>query len=115
MDDELLREARDDVAALLSRMEVERWNHPGVIHKLRERLARIDARLATGGWIKASERLPDREFTHSKAMLVATPENLCVFCCTFDGKDWWIFGANSKLNYKVTHWQPIPALPKGEL
>jgi hypothetical protein len=103
-DDELLREARDDVEEILEGMIEERWHSPERIQHQRDLLARIDARLATGGWIQASERLPD------------SLENVLVSggLAYYDGEAWISVAEGRPIQWEVTHWRPLPPPPKAK-
>jgi hypothetical protein len=63
----------------------------------------IDRYLATGGWISAKDRLPDI----GESVLVVEKGRKHVQKTCHDGRD-WVLPHKSK----VTHWQPLPPLPK---
>lgn len=110
--DELLREARD---------ELERLDVGASVYGL-DLLARIDARLASGGWIPVSEREPELHkivLLREYEFVVAgwrTENEYPYVSLEEDGLTTYDTDANTvEVNTwkvgRVTHWQPIPALP----
>lgn len=90
--------------------------------------ARIQQRLDTGGWIKVEDRLPeveiipidgeDEECDFVPVLFVADGQ-VCAgrFWPAFSRKDKNVFISLQGRVYQksdVTHWQPLPDLPRGE-
>lgn len=70
----------------------------------KELINRIDKHLDTGGWIPVAERLPEM----GEQVMVAVKDFGIGTDCYGDSPTWENFGDD------VTHWQPLPPLPKGE-
>ena len=98
----LLAEARDDVSELLERMKTEGWHRDDRIEWHVALLSRIDAHLASGGWIDCKDRLPEE----GQSVLIEWKGGIHK-TCRADGE--WLLPANSP---SVTIWQPLPSLPK---
>jgi len=78
-------------------------------------LSRIDAPLATGGWISVKDRLPELD---EKVLVLCG--DIC-FGGRVDDADGWLWGVANIIgdieaddDYEVTHWQPLPTPPKKE-
>ena len=106
-DRELMQQALD----ALNHVNVQ--DRVQVITALRERLAQPEQEPVA--WIKCSERLPQNK----RAVLVFSPSNRCIFCAYFDVW-WWYFGDSYQsmcrvaISRTVTHWRPLPPLPRSE-
>ena len=59
-------------------------------------------------WIPVQERLPDDD----SIVLVADADGL--FMGNYDHKanGWWVIGLAPAAGVEITHWRPLPALPR---
>lgn len=58
-----------------------------------------------GTWIPVSERLPEER----QSVLVWCPEYRNMYCAYLEHKNWWIFGAFSRIiPNEVKAWMPLP-------
>lgn len=69
--------------------------------------ANMEAFMEMQQWIPVTERLPEENTT-----VIVSEDNGIVFQClyAYDGWDLW---EGNEVN--ITHWQPMPQPPKGEL
>jgi hypothetical protein len=70
--------------------------------------------LKMGDWISIEERLPEKKglylVAYHPCYWDCVEQELCVGIDTFRGKSTWA----KKKYQRVTHWMPLPELPKGE-
>ena len=64
-------------------------------------------------WVSVKDRLPKNTGRYLTANISADDER-CVFDLWFDCGEWYIDENDDEFIYKVTHWMPLPQLPKGE-
>jgi len=112
MFDELLREARKLIGEY--RMSVGILKPENI-----DLISRIDAHLASGGWIDCKDRLP----THIHSVLGVITDgpfhvptaDLQRDIVSYDPttKEWLQYeGEKGDAVVQVSHWQPLPSLPK---
>ena len=100
--DELLREAREYMRHGASCESGYDCNAHECDCGYESLLSRIDAHLASGGWIDCKDRLPEE----GQSVLIEW-KGAIHKTCRADGE--WLLPANSPA---VTIWQPLPSLPK---
>lgn len=59
-------------------------------------------------WIPVQERLPDTD----TIVLVADADSLFLGSFSPDATGWWLIGAMPAAGVEVTHWRPLPELPR---
>lgn len=92
----LLREAKDTLASIGTPQHYE-------YRRIADLMERITALLDSGGWVKVGDGLPEA----GVSVLVCEPGYPVMKTC-HDGYEFLLPHKD-----KVTHWQPLPPLPKG--
>lgn len=72
----------------------------------------------TTRWIPVTEGLPEPnavdEYGFAKGYLVKTDRHVMMHTARYDGKWWMLWGYHKVITDNVTHWMPLPEMPKEE-
>lgn len=69
----------------------------------------------TGDWISVEDRLPndDKVFSNQEFIVfIKGAANPTTLYFNSELKEWWSDESGEYIFYRVTHWQPLPKLPK---
>lgn len=98
----------NDAADAIEELQAERDRYKEAFEQ--ENSARITAmEVALRRWISVEERLPDKNY----AVIGYCVGNGCIFTVYHDGEKWRHFSQRTDpVFYPVTHWMPLPSVPK---
>ena len=102
-------EVREKLVELVKSAIID-WEHGDVSEWIADHLIRNGVTVQE--WISVTERLPEEKVScivHYKHAYCDNDDYWAIGICFYDGEKFRLNPA-----YKVTHWMPMPAPPKGE-